>query len=357
MEWYALHERKFIINPFDIADKSPANRELVAQEITDLVAELVEDSGLSRLMTTIIFPIVYTLLRLDYSDFSMLVDCINPNAGQDRIKSLSKLVESHHKAIWAGLEGKTYDTSKQSIFNRLQSLMNYQLVVNTLCGRDDFGAMIEGVAGDTVAGQRVAVSLPIPTIGDTVAVTLGRFFMCRMQIFAKSRQTTHKSKREPIVLIIDEFHNFISHALADTLDQFGRKFGVFLMLAHQHIKQITDSEIKGSVLANTKNKIAGMSNRETRQAVAHEMTGINPEQLEGLRAGHFVARLTSAETVVFYSRMVKYSPSLYTYATTKNTAEIPNGWDGTDTEQNIPTAEFNLKPAGRKKAKKPQYED
>lgn len=336
------HERRTVINPFDIEDKSEANRELVAQEITDLMGELVEDSGMSRLMTTIIFPIIYTLLKLPYADFKMLTDCINPNAGKSRLKSLRHLVEPHHRAIWNELEADTYDTSKQSVFNRLQSLLNYRLVMQTLCGRDDFARFIEKPLNGGYGG--VIVSLPIPIIGEAVAVTLGRFFMTRMQIWAKRRQNIPKGDREPVVFLVDEFHNFMSKATAATLDQYGRKFGLYMVLAHQHIQQLTDREVRGSVLANTVNKIAGMSNTETRQAVAKEM-GIEADELDGLRPGHFWARFGGEEPFRFYARMeTRYRARRSSHLETANGEEVLDGWDGIDQEQDTPQGDTPRQP-------------
>lgn len=347
----APHEARFVINPFDITDKSQANRELVAQEITDLITELVEDSGLSRLMTTVIFPIVYTLLKLPYSDFKMLTDCINPNTGRALLKGLRSHVESHHASIWRELEGDTYDTSKQSVYNRLQSLLNYRIVMQTLCGRDDFGDVIKEVEEGRVA----IVSLPIPALGETVSVTIGRFFMTRMQIWAKGRQSIPAKDRTPVCLIVDEFHNFMSHATAQTLDQFGRKFGLFMILAHQHIQQITDREIKGSILANTVNKFAGMSNAETRQALSKEMT-IEASELEDLKPGHFVARLGNDAPFSFYARMIRpksWGRQREPY-TSKNGPEVVDGWDGLDVEQSTPAAPGKTpKP---KKGMKPKFD-
>jgi TraM recognition site of TraD and TraG len=350
----APHERRFVINPFDIADKSQDNRELVAQEITDLISELVADSGLSRLMTTIIFPIVYTLLKLPYADFKMLTDCINPNAGKTRLRSIRSLVEPHHLAIWHELEADTYDTSKQSVFNRLQSLLNYRLVMQTLCGRDDFAGELEKRLDN---GEGAIVSLPIPVIGEAVAVTLGRFFMTRMQIWAKRRQSVLKKDRTPICLIVDEFHNFMSHSTAETLDQYGRKFGLFMILAHQHIQQITDREIRGSVLANTINKISGMSNAETRQAISKEM-GIDADSLENLRVGNFWGRFGSEEPFRFYARMVKLKHGKgFTYLQSVNGTELIDGWDGFDQEEEPQNDAPGTKaPKLPKKGAKPKFE-
>lgn len=325
----APHEKRFVVNPFDIEDKNDSNRELVAQEITDLIAELVEDSGLSRLMTTIIFPIVSTLLKLDYADFRMLSDCINPNTGKARLKSLRGFVDPHLMGIWGELESDTYDTSKQSVFNRLQSLLNYRLVAQTLCGRDDFSRAVEPTLNKHHA---IAVSLPIPVIGEAVSVTIGRFLATRMQIWAKRRQRTEKSARHPVILIMDEFHNFMSHATAQTLDQYGRKFGLFMVLSHQHTAQLTDREIRGSILANTGNKIVGVCNHDTRQTMAKEM-GVDAEEIAGLKTGFFVGKFNTHEPKKFYSRMIRPGkPEDYIYLKSANNSEIIDGWNFENSE-------------------------
>jgi len=343
----APHEQRFVINPFDIDDKSDANRELVAQEITDLIAELVEDSGLSRLMTTIIFPIVSTLLKLDYADFRMLSDCLNPNTGKERLEALRGLVDPHLRGIWGELEGDTYDTSKQSVYNRLQSLLNYRLVAETLCGRDDFSRAIEPALKNR---KNIAVSLPVPRIGEAVAVTIGRFFATRMQIWAKHRQNIPKEDRAPVLLIMDEFHNFMSHATAKTLDQYGRKFGLYMVLAHQHTAQITDREIKGSLLANTANKIVGVCNHDTRQVMAKEMNA-EQEDILNLQTGHFVARFGMSDARPVYSPMIrsgKKKPHQFLETVNQDEEKTFDGWASLkqktkkEKEDNAPRPKFDI---------------
>ena len=327
----APHKKRFVINPFDIEDKSESNRGLVAQEITDMLVEMIRDTGLSSLMETISFPVIYTLLKLPYADFKMFCDCIDPDGGKARLSSISHLVEPIHSSIWHKLEKlDTYDTSKQSIFNRLQGFLNKKLILETLCGKDDFESLFDPYTG--IKEGSIAVSLSIPEIGEDVAVTIGRFFMVRMQIWAKRRKIIPKEKRTPVYLFVDEFQNFMSQTTADTLDQFGRKFGLFMILSHQHIQQLS-REVRGSVLASTPNKIAGMSNSETRQAVAREM-GIEAEELEGLKTGFFKVSLNGEPATTMHARMVRGTKQKRDYMSSQNTIEIIDGWDGLDIEQN-----------------------
>ena len=326
----APHKKRFVINPFDIADKSEENRALVAQEITDILTEMIRDIGISSLMETISFPIIYTLLKLPYSDFRMFCDCIDPDSGKSRLASISHLVEPIHASIWNKLEKTdTYDTSKQSIFNRLQGFLNKKMILQTVCGRDDFECLFDSKTG--VKNGSIVVSVPIPELGEDVAITLGRFFMARMLIWAKRRRDIHPRERTPVYFFIDEFQNFLTETTAKTLDQFGRKFGLFMTLANQHIQQLS-SDIKGSVLANTPNKIAGMSNSETRQKLANEM-GIEPDELAGLKTGFFMVSLDGQKATIMHARMVRGTKTTRDYVASQNGAEIIDGWEGFDQEQ------------------------
>ncbi|MEM4723513.1 MAG: type IV secretion system DNA-binding domain-containing protein [Candidatus Hadarchaeum sp.] len=66
-----------------------------------------------------------------------------------------------------------------------------------------------------------------------------------------------EGERRPVYLMIDEFHNFVTKDLCAILDG-GRKFGLHLILAHQHaIGQIKerDPEVYYSVLTNARTKV------------------------------------------------------------------------------------------------------
>ena len=357
----APHRKRFVINPFDIEDKSEDNRALVAQEITDILVEMIRDIGISSLMETISYPIIYTLLKLPYADFKMFCDCIDPDGGKTRLASISHLVEPIHASIWYKLEKTdTYDTSKQSIFNRLQGFLNKKKILETVCGRDDFERLFDTKTG--VKNGSIVVSVPIPELGEDVAITLGRFFMARMLIWAKRRKNILPQQRTPVYFFIDEFQNFMTETTAKTLDQFGRKFGLLMTLAHQHIQQL-NSDIKGSVMANTPNKIAGLSNTETRVKLANEMR-IQPEELEGLKTGFFMVSLDGQKAQVMNARMVRGTKTKIDYIETQNGLEILDGWDGNDIEKEVESSrsdqakqadqEKTIKP--RKQGYKPKFE-
>lgn len=317
--------KRFVINPFDIVDKSPENRALVTEEIIQLLLEIIRDSGLSNTMETISYPIIYTLLALPYSDFKMFADCINPDSsGLERLKEISPYLDVNlHGGTWELLTSDYYDTTKRSVFTRLQSFLNKKLIMESVCGLDDLGSVLEGMENGDI--KNLVVSLPIADIGESVAQVVGRFFMARMQIWAKRRKNIPEEKRTPYVLIVDECQNFLSEETARTLDQFGRKYGLFIHLAHQHIKQIESASLKGSILANCKNKIVGWSDKATRQAVAGEM-GLTVDDFNDLNAGHFFGKFDKSEPFRFYAKRAKNQRGKKRFAHSQNGAYV-NGWD------------------------------
>lgn len=320
---------RFVINPFDIEDKSEYSREISAQEITDLLREIIRDAELSSLMETVAYPVIYTLLKLPYADFKMFAECMNPVKGKARLKALRPYVEPIHAEIWDELEFKTYDTSKQSIFNRLQGFLNKRTILSTVCGKDDFKNYFDIEKGVPCGN----IVLNLAGLGSDVTETIGRLFMTRMQIWAKSRERIPISKRTPVFLIVDEFQNFIGRHIADTLEEYGRKYALFVILAHQHIGQVS-TELRGAIMANMKNKIAGTADMVTRQKVAQEM-GIKPEDLDGLKAGHFYGRFGVGVAFPFYSRQIERLDRFkHVFCQSVNGLEVLDGWEGYDIEQN-----------------------
>lgn len=339
--------QRFVINPFDIDDKCARNREISAQEITDLLREMIRDAELSSLMETVAYPVIYTLLKLPYADFKMFAECMNPVKGKARLKALRPYVESIHLEIWDELENKTYDTSKQSIFNRLQGFLNKQTILSTVCGKDDFKAYFDIEHGIPYGN----IVLNLAGLGSDVTETLGRLFMTRMQIWAKNREQIDEAKRTPVFLIVDEFQNFIGEHIALTLEEYGRKYALFVTLAHQHVGQLS-TDLRGAIMANMKNKIAGSSDMATRQKVAQEM-GIKPEDLDKLTAGHFYGRFGTEEAFPFYALQIKHLDSFNRiFCQSMNGAEIMDGWNGHDIEQN--TYQDTINP--RQQTFKPKFE-
>lgn len=101
------------------------------------------------------------------------------------------------------------------------------------------------------------------------------------------------SRRRSRVVAIDEFPKFVTATIAESLDEL-RKFGVRLILAHQHLSQLTP-ELRGAVLGDAKIKVVlGGLSREDAEILARELfTG----EVRGDRIKH-IARQTKFRPVL-----------------------------------------------------------
>lgn len=79
-----------------------------------------------------------------------------------------------------------------------------------------------------------------------------------------------KSKRKSRIVAIDEFPQFVTSTIAASLDEL-RKFGVRMLLAHQHLSQLT-LELRGAVMGDAKMKVVlGGLSREDAEVIAREL--------------------------------------------------------------------------------------
>jgi hypothetical protein len=82
-----------------------------------------------------------------------------------------------------------------------------------------------------------------------------------------------KAKRKPFFLICDEFERFVTPDMAEILDG-GRKFDVHLVLAHQHLQQLKQGDLKvyNSTLTNARTKVVfGGLSEEDLDVMAKEL--------------------------------------------------------------------------------------
>lgn len=78
-------------------------------------------------------------------------------------------------------------------------------------------------------------------MGSTEAYMIGSLIVSKMISAAMSRTDIPEEERKPFYLYIDECHHFLCKSLQEVLTGM-RKFGLGLILSHQHISQLFESE-------------------------------------------------------------------------------------------------------------------
>jgi|Deesub1362B_J571_1020462.scaffolds.fasta_scaffold00101_71 hypothetical protein len=134
----------------------------------------------------------------------------------------------------------------------------------------------------------IAISIPKAKVGEIVSSLLSATILLYIWYYAISRPQNY---RVPIYTIIDEFQNLQGLATVETILSEARKYGLHLVLSHQHTKQI-DEALLQSILTNCATKVIF----QVGGADVHTLKRLDPafeEEIEKL-----IAHLKVGEAVV-----------------------------------------------------------
>jgi len=130
------------------------------------------------------------------------------------------------------------------IANKIGSFLSHPLVRKAVCEPKEplrFRQIMDG-------GECLIINLAKGQIGNDTANVLGGLLVSSMMNAAFSRHDVSETKRRPFFLYVDEFTAFSSTAFASMLSE-TRKYGLGLVLAHQHVSQAEKSVFE-SIIGN-----------------------------------------------------------------------------------------------------------
>ncbi len=97
-------------------------------------------------------------------------------------------------------------------------------------------------------GKILIANLAKGRIGEDASALLGAILVSKFQLAAYSRATVPEAQRRPFTIYVDEFPSFVTRSFGELLAE-ARKYGLALVLAHQHLGQIDDA-LRAAVLGN-----------------------------------------------------------------------------------------------------------
>lgn len=98
------------------------------------------------------------------------------------------------------------------------------------------------------SGQMLIVNLAKGRLGADMSNILGGLITSTIMQAAFTRHGLPETARRPFFLYVDEFHNLTTQSFSGLLSE-ARKYGLGLILAHQHLSQ-TDHEVRDAILGN-----------------------------------------------------------------------------------------------------------
>jgi len=121
-------------------------------------------------------------------------------------------------------------------------------------------------------GGVLLVNLSKGRIGEDSANLLGSLLVSTLGLAALSRADLPPSQRSPFYLYLDEFQSFTTLSTATMAAEL-RKFGVGLVMAHQHLHQL-EPEVRHAVLGNSGTMISFRLGAEDAPHFANEFSPV-----------------------------------------------------------------------------------
>lgn len=171
------------------------------------------------------------------------------------------------------------------LLTRLDTFLRPKIIRNILSQK-------EGLDFNDVLRERkiLLVKLSQGLIGEENSYLLGTLILSKIYQVAQARQSLSTSERLPFYIYLDEFQNFITPSINSILSG-ARKYGIGLVLAHQELNQIKDTEIGNSVLSNSNIRICFRLGDSDAKKLESGFSYFDSKDLQNLNIGEAIVRV------------------------------------------------------------------
>src|SRR5512132_2266546 len=205
-----------VINPLQLADRSPENIDLMAQLFVSAFNEIMGISQLTLNMKVLLHPCVSVPLELGDANLPAPPRLLDDerNAGLLARAQATHSYRKHREFFAYEFDQADYHQTKRAVCKKIQSLLNYQAFYNLTVGQStvDLRALMD-------SRQLVVFNLSKGKLGLEAMPAFGKLLVAMFQGLALRREACKESARVPVHLIIDECHNFLTPAVDDILKE------------------------------------------------------------------------------------------------------------------------------------------
>jgi hypothetical protein len=272
-----------VINPFEIYDRDENGIGLFTQELVGVFKELLP-SHLTLQMEAILTPCIATLLRSATGSLSELQRFMDDARNHDLLVQGSRSPNPNHATFFQQAFRKPeYRVTKQSIYTRIQSLLNHMAFHRLTDGKSTVN-----LRQCVDKGKIILLNLSQGRMWAEMSSTVGKFIIAQLTGIAMRRSDKPIFLRTPTYLLVDEFHNYMTGSISKILAE-TRKYGLHLVASHQSLSQLSSKWLKDSMLGNSHVKLVGGNSPTTLSTLAKEM-GIPLAQLQSINKFEFMAQ-------------------------------------------------------------------
>jgi len=255
---------RFSINPFELPKYSDQyEREILIERIIGQMVEMMKRIFGERYWGPSLNRTFQNIIRLLYhkDDSPTFEDILNVLQG--RIEKLGSLATSESLKEFLAELRKIPHERLDAVINKVDPFVKNALLRMLFCNKTssvDFSELLQ-------QGKVVLWRLAKAELTEQNMQMIGSAIITKLWFNVGSRE---REQRAPILLFIDEFQNFAYLETLTIMITEGRKFGIGLVLTHQHTKQLPE-EVLSEVLGNTATKIIFRVSGEDATALAKNL--------------------------------------------------------------------------------------
>jgi len=217
-------------------------RPLIASSILETFKKLWGTQSWGLKLEYILRNTILTLLDQDKASFEDIPRLLLDESY--RALCISKIINSHVKRFWL-LEYPKYSKSDiLPVLNKVGSFLSVP-VLNKILTKNTKQLSLRSIMDNE---KIFLVNLAKGQVGSDGAHLLGSLLLTSLSSASFTRVDTEPSERKPFHIYLDEFQNYTTGSLVNSLSEL-RKFGVSFILAHQYLHQISN-DIRNAVLGN-----------------------------------------------------------------------------------------------------------
>ncbi len=268
-----------VINPFETEDISISGLETQSAQLMAAFEQIL--SGFTLNMESLLLPCLSLLLHRPDSDLSDFVRFMDKKRNADLIHyGAEHLPFDEHRAFFEHqFHSSHYDSTREALRNRFQSMLNIPTIKNFTCGPSTINL------AKLIDDKKVIVfNLSVSGASKGATTVIGQFITALVQGYAMRRERQPKNPKTPIHFFADECQYFVSNTTEEILGE-SRKYGLFLTLATQRTEQV-GAKILDAIMGNVGLFLVGKNRGKTVTKMSGEINIIG-DDIRGLPTGNF----------------------------------------------------------------------
>jgi hypothetical protein len=284
-----------IVNPFQ-HDGTEHMKYLLAQELTDALAELLADTAHSMTvqMTALLRPAIYVTLCSAHPSMETLARFFLDKDGMnsDLIELGKKSAIPQYRTFFEhDFHANEYVLTKRSIRTKLLYFLADPMLANMLNGK-----CTVNISDCLEQGKVVIFNLPKGS-GKFTSSVFSRLMIAYIHALILRRDAIEPKYRKQCYLFLDEFQTMLTNSLTASLAE-TRKYALSLILATQSVKQIDKPEMRKVVMLNTNLKAVSMTDYEDKVIFSREF-GISADEIGKLEPLQFYIKKNDGKHTAF----------------------------------------------------------